>query len=597
MKNRIDRHLAFWKDVLTLLGYAEKRLNVAVVVVAVLEAILGIALLLAIKSLVTAVALNSGTNDSPFSSQTLFALGMVLLALTFGRLLASFGAYLRTKQSLLVADVVNAEIQRRTSEADLGFFDSALYHDALERAREAGAQRPAEVMGNALNALRSFIMLIGIGFVIVGLDWRILPGIAFALCLTMIVQLQTTSRRFRWIAERIQLERKAAYLDWLVTSEQHAKEVRIFHLGDNLRHQYQRLRKTIREAQVRIEWIRATRESMIALIAGGVFIGSAYMIVTGAPDNATAMSSLVLLVVAFQRAEASGRVAVQSLSRLYDDRLFLGQLFEFLSIEPTITKPTKVLELPEKLEDGLRLSDVHFSYPGAKDTALKGVSLHLPPGKFVALVGSNGSGKSSLIKVMCRLYDAQEGQITLNGEDIRKFDPVDYRRQFGAVFQDFGQYAFTVRENIQLGDLRQPNDGERLREAAELAGAHNVIEALPQGYDTMLARLFDNGQELSGGQWQRVALARAFFPQSRFLILDEPTSATDPSAEAALFDRFRDKIGDRSTLVISHRLSTVRFADYTYVLENGQIVEEGVHNDLVKKKGKYYNMFRAQMLE
>lgn len=595
MKKKITSYLTFWTDVLTLLRYAEGRLTLLVFIVAVLEAIFGIAMLFAIKVLVGSIAQNGSAEADPFNQQTMFALGLTLATLTLGKLLASCGNYLRAKQSLLVADVVNEEIQRRTVAADLSFFDSALYYDALERAREVGAQRPAEVISNALTFLRSLILLLGAGVVIVGLDWRILPGVAVALVLTLIVQLQTTSMRFQWITQRIQLERKAAYLDWLVTSQQYAKEIRLFHLGDTLRRQFRGLRDTIRAAQVRIEWVRATREAMIALIAGLVFIASAYLVATSAPDNASALSALVLLVVAFQRAEAAGRAAVQSLSRLYDDRLFLGQLFQFLAIEPSIKVPAKASPLPETLREGLRLENIHFSYPRSHDAALKGVSLHLPPGKFVALVGGNGSGKSSLIKVMCRLYDAQEGQISLDGEDIRNFDPVAYRRQFGVVFQDFGQYAFTARENIHFGDLAQPADGPRMEEAARLAGAHDILEALPRGYDTMLVRLFDEGQELSGGQWQRVALARAFFPQSRFLILDEPTSATDPSAESALFDHFRDKLGDRSALVISHRLSTIRFADYTYVLDGGRIVEEGRHEDLVAARGRYYTMFRAQM--
>ncbi|NDW00448.1 ABC transporter ATP-binding protein [Salipiger sp. PrR002] len=595
MFNRIGGYVTFWKNVLALLRYSDGRLTLLVVIVAVLEAVFGVAMLFAIKVLVGSIAQTGAAEVDVFNQRTMIALGLTLAALTLGKLLASCGTYLRAKQSLLVADVVNEEIQRRTVAADLSFFDSALYYDALERAREVGAQRPAEVISNALTCLRSLILLLGVGVVIVGLDWRILPGVILALVLTLMVQLRSTSMRYQWITQRVQLERKASYLDWLLTSQQYAKEVRLFHLGDTLRLRYRALRDTIRAAQVRIEWVRATREALIALVAGAVFIGSAYLIASSAPDNAGALSALVLLLVAFQRAEAAGRAAVQSLSRLYDDRLFLGQLFRFLDIEPSIKVPAQASALPETLSEGLRLENIQFSYPRSSDAALKGVSLSLPPGKFVALVGGNGSGKSSLIKVMCRLYDAQGGRITLDGEDIRNFDPVDYRSQFGVVFQDFGQYAFTARENIHLGDLSQDPMGPRIEEAATLAGAHDIVTRLPRGYDTMLVRMFDDGEELSGGQWQRVALARAFFPNSRFLILDEPTSATDPSAESALFSNFRDKLGDRAALVISHRLSTIRFADYTYVLDGGRIIEEGRHEDLVAARGSYYRMFKAQM--
>lgn len=595
MKRRLLEYLAFWRDVIALLRYADGRLTFLVFVVAVLEAAFQIATLFAIKALVSAIAMQSGPEADVFNQQTLNALGLTLVALTLGKIVASFGTYLKVKQSMLVADVVNEEIQRRTVKADLSFFDSALYYDALERAREAGAQRPAEVISNALSVLRGTILLIGTGIVIIGLDWRILPGILLALILTLLVQLKTTNMRFKWIAQRIQLERKSSYLDWLLTSEQVAKEIRLFHVGDDFRRRFRGYRETIRTAQTKIEWMRAWREGVIALIAGAVFIISAYFVASSASSTAEALSALVLLVVAFQRAEAAGRVAVTSLSQLYDDKLFLGQLFQFLRIEPEIAVPAQARDVPDAPSEGVRLDNVTFSYPRGHQPALKGVSLHLPPQKFVALVGGNGSGKSSLIKVMCRLYDPQEGRVSLDGIDVKDFDPITYRRQFGTVFQDFGRYAFTARDNIHMGDLTLPADGERLHEAATLAGAHKIIEKLPKQYDTMLSRMFDSGEELSGGQWQRVALARAFFPQSNFLILDEPTSATDPSAEAALFEGFREKLGNRGALVISHRLSTIRFADYTYVLEDGEIVEEGRHADLIASEGRYFQMFRSQM--
>ncbi|MEL7166112.1 MAG: ABC transporter ATP-binding protein [Pseudomonadota bacterium] len=597
MKRRLAEYIGFWRDVVDLLRYADRRLMLIVFVVTIIEAALQIATLFAIKALVLGIAQQTGPDGQVLNPQTLNALAITLIALTLGKIMASFGTYLKTKQSLLVADVVNEEIQRRTVASDLSFFDSALYYDALERAREAGAQRPAEVISNALSVLRGTILLIGTGIVIVGLDWRILPGIMLALVLTLLVQLRTTNMRFKWIAKRIQLERKSAYLDWLMTSEQVAKEIRLFHVGAEFRKRYRDLREIIRDAQNRIEWMRAWREGVIALIAGAVFIVSAYFVVVSAETVATALSALVLLVVAFQRAEAAGRVAVTSLSQLYDDKLFLGQLFTFLKMEPEMRVPDAPAALPRKPSGGIRVENVTFEYPRSQGPALRNVSLHIPPGQFIALVGGNGSGKSSLIKLICRLYDPQEGRITLDGTDIKQFDPIAYRRQFGTVFQDFGRYAFTARDNIHMGDLDLPRDGDRLHEASNLAGAHPFIEKLPHGYDTGLTRAFDDGVELSGGQWQRIALARAFFPHANFAILDEPTSATDPSAEAALFENFREKLGDRGALVISHRLSTIRSADYTYVLEDGQIREQGHHADLVAGKGRYYQMFRAQMAQ
>jgi ATP-binding cassette subfamily B protein len=209
-------------------------------------------------------------------------------------------------------------------------------------------------------------------------------------------------------------------------------------------------------------------------------------------------------------------------------------------------------------------------------------------------VGENGSGKTSLIKLLTRLYDPTQGRITLDGRDIRSFDPVDYRRIFSVIFQDYSRYAATVGDNIRFGDVRQHETTPRIMKAAQQADAEVFIRTLDQGYDTPLTRMFDDGRELSLGQWQRVALARAFFPQSEFIIMDEPTSAMDPRAEFELFENFRAKIGHRAALIISHRLSTVRMADYTYVLEKGRIIEQGTHDNLVAARGHYADLFERQ---
>jgi ATP-binding cassette subfamily B protein len=301
-----------------------------------------------------------------------------------------------------------------------------------------------------------------------------------------------------------------------------------------------------------------------------------------------------MFVLLFRRAESSGREMVQHAAKLYDDQLYLRQLFDFLSIERRIAAPAAPKPIPERLTEGLRLENVSFRYPSNREPTLSNISLHLPPGKVVALVGANGSGKTSLIKLMTRLYDPDEGRITLDGTDIRAFHPDAYRAIFSVVFQDYATYAATVRDNIRFGDIDRPAEDAGIVAAAVRARADGFIEKLNRGYDTPLSRMFDGGQELSIGQWQRLALARAFFPETRFIVMDEPSSALDPQAEFELFERFRDAIGDRGALVISHRLSTVRMADYCYVLDQGRIVEQGTHDALVGLGGRYAQLFEMQ---
>jgi ATP-binding cassette, subfamily B, bacterial len=209
-------------------------------------------------------------------------------------------------------------------------------------------------------------------------------------------------------------------------------------------------------------------------------------------------------------------------------------------------------------------------------------------------VGENGSGKTTLIKLLTRLYDPDRGRVTLDGIDVRDFDPVAFRRLFSVIFQDFARYAATGNENIWYGDTTHALDREATRRAGQRSGADGFLSELPRGYDTPLSRIFDDGQELSIGQWQRVALARAFLPATRFIVMDEPTSAVDPAAEMELFDTLRERIGGRGALIISHRLSTIRHVDYTYVLDRGRIAEHGTHDDLVRAGGRYADLFGRQ---
>ncbi|MEM9898872.1 MAG: ABC transporter ATP-binding protein [Pseudomonadota bacterium] len=591
-RKTIGKPFAIFSDVFRLLNYSDRRLTLLVLLATIGETALALGSLFAIKVLIDSISAGSGVQDVGTYVTPMLA---IVLLLVMARLLQSVAGYLKQKQSLLVADVVNGEIQRRTIAVDQSFFDGAQYFDALERAREAGPQRPAQVVSNAIAALRSVILVSGVGIVLAGLDYRILIGIFIALALGLAVQLNSTSAQFHWLKRRIQLERRTAYLDWLLTSEWFSKELRLFNAGDMFRTKYRDLREIIRREQLTIEWLRTKREAMIAMIAGAVFVWSALMLINSVATGSGTIGDLVLFVILFQRAEAAGRQGIQSLSRLYDDQLFLNQLFTFLRIEPEIVPPKNPAPIPQTLHEGVRMHDVTFKYPRSQEPVLKGISIHIPPGKFVALVGGNGSGKTTLIKVLCRLYDPASGRVTLDGTDVRTLQPEDYRREFGVVFQDFVRYAESASENIRLGDVRISDDDARIQEAARIAGADEFLQRLPQGYDTMLARVFDDGEELSGGQWQKVALARAFFPSARFLILDEPTSSIDAGAEEELFRNFKKRIGDRGALVISHRLSTIRRADYTYVLDDGKIVEEGTHEQLLSEKSRYFRMFEAQI--
>lgn len=587
--------LRLWRNVFRLLARSSPGLSIAGAVLTLLEVILGIGVLYVIKLLIDILTERLSSPDpaeglGPVFFYLMLAGGALLGAVA----VQSVGAFVRTAQGMRVSEHVDREIHDRAISVDLGFYESPAYFDSLQRARQSGTQRPAQVVASVLLLAKSVVFLGAILVMLTGIDWRILPGILIAVAAVLAVRLHFTRKLFDWQRERAQLERRAGYLDWLITSDMHAKELRIGGLGGYLRDGYSELRSRINTQHLRIERSRAAGEMLVSALGALVFAGATAFLVFEALDGRQSIGDLVLFVLLFRRAEGSGREMVQHAAKLYDDQLYLRQLFDFLSVESRIAAPARPREMPSRLSEGLRFEHVDFRYPGNEAPTLSDITLHVPPGKVVALVGANGSGKTSLIKLLTRLYDPDRGRLTLEGTDIREFRPEDYRKLFSVVFQDYATYAATVRDNIRFGDIARPPSDPGIVAAAQRAGADGFVQGLHSGYDTPLSRMFDDGQEISIGQWQRIALARAFFPQTRFIIMDEPSSALDPQAEFELFENFRDAIGDRGALLISHRLSTVRLADYTYVLDRGRIVEEGTHETLVSRGGHYADLFEMQ---
>lgn len=590
----LGRVFSLWGGVIALLSRSAPALSLGVGVLTILNAFAGLGVLYLIKILVDTITGVLTEQPEQGFGAIVFTLVLVGLATLATALIQGVLNVLRMRQGLLVSDYVDRELHRTAIAVDLRFYETPKYYDALEQARYGGAQRPARAVSNAITLFSAGLTLIGIFALITSVEWRLIPLLAIPILLALGVRLYFTRQLFNWRMSRAQKERRASYLDMLMTHQYHAKELRLNRIGSHLSDEYSAIRKDIREGEIRIEQNRHIADFFFTMIAAFVFIGASAWLLHQSMTASREIGDVVLFVLLLRRAEASGNQFIGNVSSIVDDHLYLQRIFEFLRTRPEITAPENPVSVPAPLKSGIKLENVSFQYDDGEKLALKDINLEIRPQQIVALVGENGSGKTTLIKMLTRLYDPSAGRVTLDGIDIRNFDPESYRALMSAIFQDYIGYANTAAENIQFGDVNMPKDDARIIQSAENAGADGIIKSLPMGFDTPLTKIFDNGRELSIGQWQRIALARSFYPKSSFVILDEPTSAVDPKAEFDLFEDFRSKLGDRGALVISHRLSTIRQADYTYVLENGQIVEHGTHDALVEKRGKYADLFEKQ---
>jgi ATP-binding cassette, subfamily B, bacterial len=593
-RNKLKVALRFL-PALRLVWQSSRGWTIARLILVVVQGLTPLALIYLAKLIIDTVTINlKSSNPEQVFAQVLPLIVLAGVATIIDSFCQSLNELVNTAHAQKVTDYMQGIIHAKSIETDLEYYENAKYHDALQRAQQEAPYRPPQILTRLAQLVQNLISLIAMVGLLVSLHWGIIGVLLVATIPAVFVRMEYSRTMYSWQRKRTQLERQSMYLGWMLTNEQFAKEVRLFNLGNWFSDQYDKIRNKLYHEKLAISIKRSTTFFLAQAFAGIIIFIVFGLIIYQTIQGILLLGDLVLYYQALQRGQNNLKATLTSVSGLYEDNLFLANLYEFLDLKPTVVEPEHPKVLPLTLQQGITFNNVSFQYTDSARQALKNINLTIKPGETIALVGENGSGKTTLIKLLCRLYDPTSGNITIDGVDLGLFKIADLRRQISVIFQDYAKYHFSAEENIRLGNIEIESKDPNIFTAAMRSGAHDVITKLPHGYDTILGKLFDTGEELSIGQWQKVALARAFLRNSQVIVLDEPTSAMDPKAEYEIFKKFRELIKDQAAVLITHRLSTVKMADRIYVMDGGQIVESGTHDELIKLQKSYAHLFETQ---
>jgi len=536
------------------------------------------------KLTVDAVTVAVGVADKEAAfGRVLLLIGLMGGATLAAVLLSSAARVVGQAQAQVLTDHVQDVIHAQSVALDLAYYEDARFYDTLHRAQQEAPYRPTSIVNGVVNVVQNAVTLVAIAGLLIAVHWAIPVVLAASLVPGILLRLKFSGVLFKWHSDRSTVDRAATYLNWILTGQFYAKEIRIFDLGALFIQRFHDLRDRLRREKIGIALRQATGELVAETGAAAAILGCLALIVYRTVQGVLTLGDMVMFYQAFQRGQAYLRQLLEGLAGLYEDNLYLCHFYDFLDLAPAVTGPSGGRDVPRPLNNGIVFDGVDFRYPTGDAVVLTDINLTIRPGQVIALVGENGSGKTTLAKLLCRFYDPTSGRITVDGIDLRDLEPAAWRNQFGVLFQDFAQYQMTAAENIRMGDIGlAPGDGKILA-AARRSGAHGVLAKLPKGYETMLGKWFGQGEELSVGQWQKVALARAFV-----------RDAQDPKAEFNVFNAVRELAARQTVILISHRFSTIRMADHIVMLKDGRIVEEGTHDQLIDQRGEYAQLFQLQ---
>lgn len=589
MRTRIK----YFRESIRLVWKSAPSWTLANIIISVLRSFLPLVLIWLLKELIDIITKVASSGQGTVPADVLWLIIAVVIFWFLDEAASGLDTYIRKKQSMKLEDYMYGLLHSKSVKLDLINFERSEYYDALSRASREAPWRPNSILNNIVSMTRGLLSLLLMAGVLAFLNWWLaalllavnIPGIWLRLHYTGILY----SFRLRQTPEA----RKTAYFNWLLTGERPSREIRLFGLGDYFISLFRKSFLKTQEEELDILKKRTLIELISHVVKAAAVLLTLVVIAGRTVSGGITLGQMAMFVLAFRQGMIYIKDFLGSLAGLYEDSLFVGDVFEFLSLEENVKAFPPEAEL-EDFRHNIVADKLCFTYPGNKTRTINNVSFEIKKGEIIALVGPNGAGKSTLARLLCRLYDPESGSVICDGINIKNLDPKKYRKLLSVVFQDFMLYNMAAGENIRMGDIDEKMPDDKIIAAAKVTGIDALIRELPEGYNTAIGTLFEDSRELSWGEWQKIALARAIFREAPLLILDEPSSALDAETEYDIFNRFRDIVKGRTSILISHRFTNISLADRIIVIDKGEVVESGTHEELMKRKGLYYTMYSKQ---
>jgi ATP-binding cassette subfamily B protein len=589
----MKQKLILFRQSLKLVWASAPGWAVANIILSFIRSFLPLLLVLLLKMLIDTITDAVGSGPDISNEKILWLIVAVALVYFIDEVSSDLSTWVRKNQSLRLELYMYGLLHKKSVSLDLINFERPEYFDILSRASREAPWRPNSILNNLISLLKGLVSLLLMTGLIFTLHW-------LAAVILLAVNIPGIWLRFHYAALLYNFQkkqtpeaRKSAYFNWLLTGDRPSRELRLFGLGEYFTGLFRRSFLKHKEEELHIIRKRTFIEMISGVFKAAALLFVLLFIAKRTVSGSISLGEMAMFLLAFRQGMTYIKEVFGSVSGIYEDSLFIGDTFEFLSLKENIRAEEPVVEV-RGFNDKIVLENLSFTYPGNLKKTIDNISLQISKGEIIALVGPNGAGKSTLARLLCRLYDPDSGKISFDEKDIINIDPLEYRKLFSVVFQDFMLYNLSAGENIRLGDIEGDDRGPKIKAAAMSSGVDELISSLPEGYDTAIGNLFDDSRELSWGEWQKIALARSLYRDAPVLILDEPSGALDADAEYEIFSRFREIMKGRTAILISHRFTNVSLADRIIVLEKGAVAESGTHEELMDKRGIYHSMYTKQ---